>query len=183
MKSTEILIREHRLILQVLFSLSEARQQLETGKHPPKLFFVKALVFCRQYADKFHHYKEEYLLFGLLAHKKMGELDLAIGALRHQHEKCRSCLDTIENALVGYEMGNEIAITSLLENLAVYVALLKRHIHYEDHVFFPMAEKELIPEEDEALLVQFEAEHVGIGADNLTADCRKLAADLATLLG
>ena len=62
MKSIEILTREHGLILQALDSLSLAQKKIETGKQPPKEFFEKALRFLRNFADKFHHFKEEYLI-------------------------------------------------------------------------------------------------------------------------
>lgn len=90
-----------------------------------------------------HHYKEEYLLFSLLASKKGGKIDLEIGALRHQHEINRRCIKKIEESIKGYETKSEIAVTTLLENLAAYISILKRHIHREDQVFFPMAEAEL----------------------------------------
>lgn len=41
-----------------------------------------AVKFLHNFADKFHHFKEEYLMFGLLAEKKGGRFDGPIGALR-----------------------------------------------------------------------------------------------------
>ena len=51
MKATEILTREHALILQALESLSRAQKKIEENQQLPKDFFEKALVFLREFAD------------------------------------------------------------------------------------------------------------------------------------
>jgi hemerythrin-like domain-containing protein len=183
MKATEILVKEHMLILQGLNNLSLAKEKLEKGERPPREFFEKAVDFSRNFSDKFHHFKEEYLMFGLLAQKKDGEIDLEIGALRYQHERGREFIGKIENAIEGYSMGNEIATTTLLENLASYISLLRRHIYNEDHVFFKMAEKELTDDENKALLVQFKAEELKFEDLDFLESSRKLVKEIEALIG
>jgi hemerythrin-like domain-containing protein len=182
MKATDILNREHDLILQALENLAGARDKIESGQSPPREFFEKALMFLREFADKFHHFKEEYLMFGLLALKKEGAFDGPIGALRYQHERCRKCIDEMNRSLDGYANGEDIAITSLLENLAAYISLLRRHIHEEDDTFFPMAEKELSKEEEEILLMQFKKEDEKMGAQKFYDNCRNLIDEMDALL-
>ena len=75
MKSTKILIIEHKLILQALSHLFSAKERLEKDERPPAEFFRMAIGFFQNFADAYHHFKEEYLMFGLLARKKRGELD------------------------------------------------------------------------------------------------------------
>ncbi|MBW1827698.1 MAG: hypothetical protein JRI78_12165 [Deltaproteobacteria bacterium] len=58
-----------------------ARDKLEKGKRPPKAFFQKAVEFFKTFVDKFHHFKEEYLMFGLLSQKKDGAHDGGIGTV------------------------------------------------------------------------------------------------------
>src|SRR5512143_1171456 len=98
-ESIRTLIGEHRLILEQLDNLSLARQMLEEGLWPPRAFFEGAVEFARAFADRFHHFKEEFLMFGMLAQKKHGRLDADIGALRYQHERCRKAMTEIERAL------------------------------------------------------------------------------------
>lgn len=90
-------------------------------------------------------------MFGLLAQKKDGAIDLEIGALRFQHERCRHHLDQIQTALDGYSREDEIAVIGLLEHLAAYTAVLRRHIHLEDGVFFPMIQNALTDKEKKTL--------------------------------
>jgi len=94
-------------------------------------------------------------MFGLLAQKKDGAIDLEIGALRFQHERCRHHLEQMQAALDGYSRKDEIAVVSLLEHLAAYTSLLQRHIHLEDSVFFPMIQNALTDKEKMALLDYF----------------------------
>jgi hemerythrin-like domain-containing protein len=70
MKSTEILIKEHKVILQALSHLFSAKERLEKDERPPVEFFRMAIDFFQNFADVYHHFKEEYLMFGLLAGKK-----------------------------------------------------------------------------------------------------------------
>jgi hemerythrin-like domain-containing protein len=182
MKSVEILKREHGLILQAIDNLSLAQKKIETGTLPSKEFFETVVVFLRNFADKFHHFKEEYLLFGLLAQKKEGHFDHPIAALRYQHDRCRTFINEIENALEGYAQGDEIEISRLLENLAAYIALLRRHIYEEDHIFFQMAEKEISDDEDKNLLMQFELEEERSETTDVFKHSRKLVNEMNALI-
>jgi len=155
MTITHPLVQEHEVILRGLDCLKTVRKRIEKNEYPPARFFDHALPFFRNYADKRHHFKEEFLMFGLLAEKKRGELDLEIGALRHQHDLGRQCLTRVEASVRGYAMKNEIAVTTLLENLAAFSAILSRHIFREDHLFFPLVEALLSKDEKQALTEQF----------------------------
>jgi hemerythrin-like domain-containing protein len=181
-KSISLLKSEHRLILEQLDNLSRARQGLEEGSRPPGEFFESAVVFAREFADRFHHFKEEFLLFGMLARNQEGRLDAEIGALRYQHERCREAMATIEQALPAYGSGDEIAATLLAMGLSVYVTLLRRHIFLEDDVFFPLAAKMLTDEDDAELLKHFaEAQEQPSGRDFM-ADWRRQVAAMGALL-
>jgi hemerythrin-like domain-containing protein len=161
MQSICTLTREHGLILEQLENLALARQRLEAGLWPPEEFFAKALGFAREFADRLHHFKEEFLLFGLLAKKKEGRLDADIGALRYQHERCRKALAEIEQALPGYGSKDEFAATALALGLSGYVTLLRRHVFLEESVFFPLAASVLTAEDDAELCRHFAAEAPG----------------------
>lgn len=183
MNLTQILTKEHQLILSVLTLLHQSREKLETGRFVSGAFFKSAMIFCSGFADQFHHFKEEFLLFGLLSHKKQGALDSAMGALRYQHDQCRQCIVGINRALEGYEKKDEMATTFLLESLAIYVSLLRRHIFQEDVIFFPMAEKALSSQEKTALHEQFEKEQQRFSTDGSTFEkYREMAKTLHQLM-
>ncbi len=177
MNVTQTLTDEHFLILKVLHMLSQSRKQLENGKLIPSEFYEKAMIFCSDFADQFHHFKEEFLLFGLLSYKKQGELDSAMGTLRYQHERCKNCINQIKKSLKGYENKEEMSVTFLLESLSVYVSLLGRHIYLEDRIFFPMAEKALSQEEKESLIKQFSDEEIRLGTREFIFERNQIIVD------
>lgn len=183
MESIRFLTREHVVILQQLENLDRARRALEAGGRPPVEFFAEAIAFGREFADRFHHFKEEFLLFGLLARSRGGSLDAEIGALRFQHERCRQALDEIERALPGYAGGDEFAATAVAFAAAGYTTLLRRHIHLEEQRYFPLAAEALTAAEDAELVRHFrEEETQRAGARDVPADYRGRVAAMAALL-
>lgn len=183
MESIDILVKEHQLIRRFLDILALAKVKLEKGGRPQAGFFQQAITFSKQYADQFHHFKEEYLMFGLLAQKEHGALDGQIGELRYQHERCRHCITEIEKSIHDeqFEM-DEMQSTRLLEHLAGYISLLNRHIYREDHVFFPMAGKRLSREDDEYLIGQFIIQENNMGRQNFSSEMKSLLKQMSRLV-
>ena len=155
MNVLQSLVHEHRLIRQYLDNLAFAVERLEHGHRPPKEFFENAVLFAREFVDGYHHFKEEHQMFVMLAQKVKGRYDAPIEALRYQHERGRSLVSAISDAIAGYHRGDERAVLSILESVAAFGALLRQHINREDSVFYPMAKKELSKEEQERLVEEF----------------------------
>ena len=181
MDAIETLSNEHGLIRQYLDNLAMAIERIEQGQRPPREFFDKAAEFARAFADKFHHFKEEHILFTLLAQKHSGEIDAQLETLRHQHERGRSLVAAWARAIDGYAAGDPQKTDELLESLAAHIALLRRHIHIEDHVFYPLAKKTLSEEEFKALAEEFEKERKRQG-ERTFEQCHKLVVDMGSLL-
>jgi hemerythrin-like domain-containing protein len=88
----------------------------------------------------------------------------------------------IEKSLVGYEMGSEIAVTTLLMNLAAFISILRRHIYREDQLFFPMAEAELSENERETLQGQFDQEEAAMDGESISHRNQKRLQEMAALI-
>ena len=54
---------EHKYILKVADALEKECNEIKSGKIVDEDFFRKVIDFIRNYADKFHHAKEEDILF------------------------------------------------------------------------------------------------------------------------
>jgi serine/threonine protein phosphatase PrpC len=80
----------------------------------PALFFEKAVTFCEQFADQFHHFKEEFLLFGMLSYKKQGELDTAMGVLRYQHDRCKQSIARIKTVFIACEYLTGLSLEEMI---------------------------------------------------------------------
>ena len=62
-KSIEDMMNEHRLIVQVLGSLDTLAHRLREQATVPRQDVARFATFFREFADKFHHAKEEDRLF------------------------------------------------------------------------------------------------------------------------
>lgn len=179
---TDTLIKEHHVIHKMLDSLECAKNCIENGTLPGKDFFQKAVRFSYDFVDRFHHFKEEFLMFGMLAQKKEGLLDLEIGSLRYQHEKCHGCVRKIESSLGGYDEKDEISVTTLIENLSIYISVLRRHIYLEDQIFFPMVEKMITEQEKKILADQFHKEESRMGGGKMFKSCKKISDEMGEMI-
>ena len=180
MEAVEILRREHDLIRQFLDHLSVAQIKMEQGQSPPVAFFQKAVEFARTFADKYHHFKEEYLLFTRLAMKKDGKIDAQLETLKYLHERGRSLIQGIDNTLEGYRQGGEVPRIEILENIAAYNALLRQHIRQEDRIFLLMAVSTLSLQEDRELVEEFHREEEKMG-DRFFERSRRLLQEMDEL--
>lgn len=145
MNAIKVLRAEHDLILEFLDSLKSSLKSMEwrMDSGPPTEYFRDAIAFAQEFADQFHHYKEEHVMFTLLAQRFEGRLDAEIEKLRQQHEHNRSLLAEALSAIDGYDQGEEASGKKLHFNLMQYVQSLRSHIKLEGEEFFPLVEQNM----------------------------------------
>jgi hemerythrin-like domain-containing protein len=156
---------EHQIILQGISLLEKGASRLENGADVSPDYFRKAIEFIRNYADKYHHAKEENILF-----VKMGQLGFSpkvgpIAVMLYEHDKGRSYIAGLSLAVDLYAAGDRSAVNSILENIKNYAELLKQHINKENIVLYPMAENAFGIEGLEKIQVDFqeaESDHDGV---------------------
>jgi len=181
MQPIEELVNEHGLIRQFIDNLSVAVEKIENGQRPSQAFFEKAVDFARTFADSYHHFKEEHVLFVQLAQKRQGDVDAQLDALRYQHERGRELITGMANALDGYVAQDPGKTADLLQNMAAYASLLRHHIHIEDHIFYPMARKTLTEDELAAIGVEFEKQREKHGSGTFERN-HKAVVDMGSML-
>jgi len=164
---------DHKLIRRYLDNLYLAHDFLVERETVPASVFKKTLDFSKNFMNKYHHFREEYVLFLKLAEKKGGSIDPQIVSLRDQHERSRNLVSQIKEALGGYEKGDEVATSRLAENVGYYVSLEREHVNRENHVFYPMAAEAFSADE----MAEFDAEFKKIDAKQ-GADSYKKAVKL-----
>lgn len=154
MSVLDTLKNEHLLVRRYLDNIEVALDLLHKGGEVPEQFFHLTVDFSRNFMDKYHHFKEEYVIFLKLAEKKGGSIDPQITSLRDQHERGRSLVKSILKSVSGYVKKEEVATADLEENLGYFHYLQKQHLNRENHVFYPMARSTFSDEE----MLEFEAE-------------------------
>lgn len=156
MRAIEILVDEHNLILRGLDLLTIAAEKIVRDQNPPREFFEKATEFTFNFTNKFHYYKEEIVMFRLLAQKHEGKIDAEIKRLRSEHETLHNHMNEISYSLNAYEKKQDSEVRRLHRHLCEYIDTLNHHITAENKIFFPLVAQSLTKEETAALLVEFD---------------------------
>lgn len=137
MRSSQELIDEHDLILNVLAALEDREGPGASG--PVDLAFVRGfLEFSTLFVDSCHHVKEEQCLFPCLERcgiprqgpirVMLEEHEIGRGLIRNMTALC----DRIET---GEDLGDE-----LRAQVVDYLGLLREHIDKETTILYPMGE-------------------------------------------
>ena len=166
MTATETLIHEHEIISLVLDAAErEVQSQRSTGRLNANKV-EQMLDFFRNFADTCHHMKEEKQLFVRMAERGVPFQGGPLGVMMTEHELGRHFLRETAAAIPLARSGNGAALKMIADNLGEYVELLRAHIHKENEILFPMADRILSPDDRADLAREFErieAEEIGKG--------------------
>ncbi len=147
--ATAKLSEEHQIILKVIAALRAHCDALAGNAAIDKAFFEKVLDFIKGYADRFHHAKEEDILF-----PELGEPGVEMHCdprqqMLHEHDLGRGFVRGMEAALKAGQRAE------LVENARGYCGLLEDHIYKEDNILYPMAEEALGAKRSAEILARF----------------------------
>jgi len=143
---TQVMVKEHQLILRMIALLEKNVALMEQGRFRNWQFYLDAVDFIRNYADRFHHAKEEDVLFVELINNGMPEKQSPIEAMHIEHDQGRAFVRAMAEAAEKALTGEAGQIPVIAENAAGYIELLREHIDKEDNVLYPLAER-ILPEE------------------------------------
>jgi hemerythrin-like domain-containing protein len=152
---TQVMVDEHQLILRMIALVERKTALLEAGRFQDWQFFLDAVDFIRNYADRFHHAKEEDVLFVELVRNGMPEKRSPIEAMHIEHEQGRAHVRTIETAAKKALAGETRQEAVIAEHAKGYATLLRSHIEKEDTVLYPLSERALPEEVRERMLVAY----------------------------
>ncbi|HEX9777037.1 MAG TPA: hemerythrin domain-containing protein [Geopsychrobacteraceae bacterium] len=140
---TRVMVDEHQLILRMIALVEKNTALLEQGRFRNWQFYLDAVDFIRNYADRFHHAKEEDVLFVQLVKNGMPEKNSPIEAMHMEHDQGRAHVRAIETAARKALSGETGRIPALIEHARGYAELLRGHIRKEDEILYPLAERVL----------------------------------------
>ncbi|MHB1343674.1 MAG: hemerythrin domain-containing protein [Thermoleophilia bacterium] len=145
MRPTEDLVREHGDILAMIQVVREMVARLDAGRPVEPDHLEKAVYFIRNYADKYHHAKEEDLLFPAMYEAGIPKEGGPIGVMLAEHDEGREYVRTASEAIVRYRDGDAAAGATIAANLRNYAGLLEQHISKENQVLYPIADAHIGP--------------------------------------
>ncbi len=147
MTATKALRSEHETILSVIACLRAACTAARSEDRFDMDTFRQGVDFIRNYADAWHHAKEEVHLFPALQTAGMPSDGGPIGVMLSEHEVGRLHVKAISDSLDAVASGDASARGTAVENALAYAALLEAHIAKEDGILFEMADR-MLPEDE-----------------------------------
>lgn len=176
--AVDMLMEEHRVILMVVDGLKAVALAARNGQPIDTVSSREAVAFMRDYADRFHHAKEEDLLFPSLVGHGVPAHGCPIDALLHEHRRGRDLVKALAEAVEAYADGDPEATQAIATTIDSMVELYASHIWKEDVMVFPMVER-LLPL-DERLRLRARCEAV---ADTFGPDTRVRFEEFARKFG
>ena len=155
MLPTEILEDEHRLIIRVVNALNVFAQNLEDGWEIEDEIFSELIEFMRVFAEKWHHAKEEDVLFPLLVARGVPETGCPLAHLIDEHQKSNSFVNELVKSMEALKKGDAEARYAVIKGLRNLSSYYTNHIWCEDNLLFPMANRFLTNEDQKAILQDF----------------------------
>ena len=149
MNITMVLSEEHQNILKVIDGVLNECNEIEGGKDLEKGFFAEVIDFIKNYADAYHHAKEEDILFKAMLENVENMHCNPIPVMLHEHEEGRHYIKNLEEAIANSDQ------EQILTNARGYCLLLRDHIYKEDNVLYPMAEQALSEAQKEEVQAKY----------------------------
>jgi hemerythrin-like domain-containing protein len=155
MVATGALKQDHRVIEKMLRVLELMSKKLENGETVPLDILNKAIDFIRNFADNYHHGKEEDILFRRMEEKGFAVEGGPIAVMLEEHNTGRGYTRAMSAEIDKYTSGDNNAGKDIAENARNYVRLLTTHIMKEDNILYTMADRILPGNQQEQLLIEF----------------------------
>ena len=162
---TEALVNEHGLILRMLDLLEKRATLTRSGEYANYRFYQDGVDFIRNYADRFHHAKEEDILFEALINNGMPRANSPVAAMLMEHDHGRAFVRAMEEAAGAALAGEPGANMLIAENALGYVGLLREHIAKEDDILYPLAERVIPAEMRDGIIAGYTAAEARTSAD------------------
>jgi hemerythrin-like domain-containing protein len=155
MTATTALRSEHDHILAMIACLVSACKAAEIDDRFDPDTFRQGHDFIQNYADAWHHAKEEDLLFPALEAAGMPRGGGPIAMMLSEHVLGRTYVRQIGKNLEAATDGDNSAIQTVLRFTLAYADLLTQHIQKENNILFNMADQILSPEEQARLQQEY----------------------------
>lgn len=140
------LVEEHKYIKRFLAVLPAVLDRFDARSEADRALVRDGLDFVRSYADRFHHAKEEDILFACFD----PGLDI-LKAMHEDHERGRAHVRAAGEALARCD-GEGVAA-----NLHGYAGVLEEHIRKEDEILYPWMDRNLSTRQVGELFARFRA--------------------------
>jgi hemerythrin-like domain-containing protein len=149
--ATQDLENDHVYILR----LTDVMEKI-TKTDTPDCSDLEAVVYLiRNYADGFHHGKEEKIFFPALEVKGFSPHQGPVAVMLSEHVQGRNFVKEMAEYTALYKKNDLLALEQVFINMTGYVNLLRNHISKENNILFRMADRVLSAEDHKTLLERY----------------------------
>jgi hemerythrin-like domain-containing protein len=164
----QALYREHESIAAVLHALAYLAREAGQGKPVDKRVFRQILYYLDVFPERFHHPKEDAVLFAAVAERSDRAREV-IARLERQHDAGGVAIRDVEKTLVRWEAGGDAERSAFVRAALAFVDRYREHMRLEEDELMPLA-AEVLDREDWAKVEAAFASHrdplSGVGAES-----------------
>jgi len=173
-KTLDIIRNEHRSIAAILHGMEFLVERIRArkAKIDPRVFRAM-LYYLDTFSERMHHPKEDNYLFKAMR-ERSAEAGTHIADLEEDHARGEDALRRLAQCLVRYEEGGEREFPGFEREVENFVRNYRDHMHKEESVVFPLAERLLSAQDWQAIDRAFEENRDPLAADRDTRDFEKL---------
>lgn len=136
---------EHEMISHLLAAMQEYSLSILRTKQVDRKWLKNCLDYLQDYADVFHHQKEEELVFSRLKQASPQGKILVEQGMVVEHDLARYYIRSMKK-LLKKDVTEKVCVR-LIGFIQAYIDLLERHIEKENSVAYPYAVRKLAMDE------------------------------------
>jgi hemerythrin-like domain-containing protein len=173
-KTLNVIRDEHRSIAAILHGMEYFVDKIRARKAKvnPRVF-AAMIYYLDTFSERMHHPKEDRYLFSAM--RSRGKEAAAIVAdLEQEHAAGGDTLRRLEQCLVRYEEGGDKEFPAFSQAVERFVREYRDHMHKEEDIVFPLAERLLSASDWEAIDRAFGENRDPLAAERDTRDFEKL---------
>lgn len=154
---------DHRVIERALRALDGVCTRLGWGERIPAEVLSSLVGFFSDFADRYHHGKEERYLFPALEQRGIAIDDGPLGVITREHVAERELTTEMESAVQAYREFDAESAKAFAAAAQRYTEHLLSHLLREDAILFRIADEVLDEEDKDKLAYQFRQAQLSLG--------------------
>lgn len=136
-----VLQREHRALAAVLHCLEQVLGEIRMKRLSPDFALFEAIVqYIQDFPDRFHHPKEDELLFPLVR-VRAPETSRILDELQHQHDEGVRLTNELKWKLAAWKDNGEAMFPDFDNAARAFIDFQRRHVGTEEREILPAARR------------------------------------------
>lgn len=165
-RPSEVLREEHEVLGHLLGVLKGISSTMDRGERVPRMDLELALEIVNNYAEKWHHRKEEKVVFPVLVTTSPTKGAFLAMRLDEDRRAGRRLIDALPPLVDGVVAGEPAIRSQFTRLLRSYATILEGQVREEETKLLPLMDEILPPRIHDAVAEEFaRLERDGTGAD------------------